>query len=37
MIPEIPILQFYSMTYSGKDKHKGRHFVKKRSSKYKRQ
>ena len=27
-------LWFYFMIYSGKDKYKGRHFVKKRSSRY---
>ena len=36
MVPEVTRLQFYSATYSRKDKYKDGHFVKKRSSGYKR-
>jgi len=32
---DVTRLQFYSVTYSRKDKYKGRYFVKKRSSRYK--
>jgi len=34
MVSETTRLQFYITTYSGKDKHEGRHFIKKESSKY---
>ena len=35
MVSEAARLHFYFMTYSEKDKHKDRYFVKKGSSKYK--
>ena len=35
MVSEVTRLRFYSITYSRKNKYKGRHFVKKRSSRYK--
>ena len=34
MVLEVAGLWFHLITYSGENKHKGRHFVKERSSKY---